>query len=137
MYLLGQFLTKYVRKFLFFFLFSFLFSWKWNFKRTNFILHFQLTFTYRMISCRLFSPTEFEISYVQVYLINFQTRFSRKLSREWKKFILYLFLFFHKRFRRIHFYKLFGWVMYIYVFKWFSTMDMYSALTNWVRVIRM
>lgn len=56
--------------------------------RKNCILHFRLILARRMISRRLFSP-------VQVYLINFQARFSSKTKPGMKKFDSIFFSCFH------------------------------------------
>ena len=56
---------------------------------TNFILHFLHIFTRRTIYCRLFNISQSGISHVQTYLINFQTRFSRKLNLKWNNLIPY------------------------------------------------
>lgn len=61
----------------------------------------------------VFSPVQFEINHVQVYLINFQIRLCRKLSREWKNVVLYFALFLHKELHA-RFYTLFGRILYIF-----------------------
>ena len=65
------------------------FSCKQNVLRRNVILHFRLTFTRRITSCRLFSPVQPGISHVQAYLINFQNEFARKRGLEEEDLILH------------------------------------------------
>lgn len=55
-----------------------------NHKQENFIPHFRFIFAGATTSGRLFGSSLSEISHVPVYLINFQTRFPAKLSREEK-----------------------------------------------------
>lgn len=71
------------------------FSRKWSVLWKNLNLH-QSIFSCRMSSCQLHNPAQSWINHVQIYLGNFQIRLSRKLSREWKYFILHFFLIFYK-----------------------------------------
>ena len=92
------FLTKHVRT---------LFPRKWCPKRKNFILHFRLIFTRRTTSCRLFSTAQSGTSHIQVYLINFQIRFFRKLNF----YCTFCSYFFHKESPYFRLYMLFGRIL--------------------------
>lgn len=79
------------------------FSCKQNVLRRNVILHFRLSFTRRITSCRLFSPFQSGISHVRTYLINFQNRFPQKRGLEEEDLILHFrFMFLRRILYRIY-----------------------------------
>lgn len=67
-----------------------LFFWKWNLKRKNFILYILLIFASRITSSRLFSPVQFEINHVQIYLTT-KLGFLKNYASD-KKVCFYIFL---------------------------------------------